>query len=388
MFLLRLLKRLFGKKEVSPVKKHSVSNYLTKTKTIPPVKPKENEKTVPVEKHKASTSLPSSLLDDSESERVIMPDDRQGERLGTILLKYNMITYEKLHKALKIQAQANPRKFLGEVLIDEKMLSEENLVSAISRQFKIPYVQVNKYTIPKEIIKLIPYETAKKNLVIPLHKIGQVLTLGMVNPQPAEAVAELEKLSGCKIKFVICKMSEVRDALKVLYESGPGSNRVVTGQSPVEKKSQNGIDDTKVGQPNLAVSQIPFPKPPAVQNGIKTTVSPAALPADKLPTVKEPVQSQSPHRITGEPRKEIKTTPIPVVGKLPKEPVQVQTQTAVTDESQKKTTSLTEDEFNLAIKEITINFIPLWEQKYHREKIIKAEQISEEEFEFSRSCTI
>ncbi|MFH1226689.1 MAG: hypothetical protein V1701_02145 [Planctomycetota bacterium] len=184
-------------------------------------------------------------------DHVILPGGKS-DRLGEILLKYNIITPEKLQKALAIQASLEHPKFLGEILIDEKMLTEDELVSVVSRQFKIPYININKYGIDREILRLIPEQIVREALVLPISKMGRELTVGMVNPQDQRTVKELENLTGCEIKIVLCKPAEIKAAIEAVYRTTPAS-------APAEPPRDDG-EYPESGTAVISTMGVPFSK--------------------------------------------------------------------------------------------------------------------------------
>ena len=95
-------------------------------------------------------------------------------KLGEVLLQYNMISRENLEKALEIQQQSfvpsgtqdnavQTRKLLGEILIEHKFITEEQLLSAFARHCRIPYIKLNKYGLPKAAIKSVPEDFVNRH---------------------------------------------------------------------------------------------------------------------------------------------------------------------------------------------------------------------------------
>ncbi|MFA5793555.1 MAG: hypothetical protein WC980_00595 [Candidatus Brocadiia bacterium] len=211
--------------------------------------------------------------------------DRKQDKLGSLLLRYNITTQENLQKALEIQANSKTGKFLGEIMIDEKMITEDDLVSVLSRQFRIPYIKISKYSIPREVLRLVPEDMVRRNLLLPINKMGKVLTVGMVNPQNTKAIDELKLLTGCEIKAIICKLTEIKDAIKTLYGEVAITTKIVLDPGekietpiPVVAKEINVLELTEApeskpapvkaeslsqpGSTGISVSELSFPKPP------------------------------------------------------------------------------------------------------------------------------
>ena len=138
--------------------------------------------------------------------------------LGQILIKRNLITSEQLKEALEIQKKE--KGFLGEILVRLKHITEKDIVVALIVQCGFPYIAVNKYDIDPNVIGLIPEEQARKFHVIPLDRVGDVLSLVMANPLDTAMIAGLEKATGCKIATFIATKAEIDEAISHWYKKG------------------------------------------------------------------------------------------------------------------------------------------------------------------------
>ena len=79
----------------------------------------------------------------------------------------------------------------------EKMgfISETEIVQALADSLGIPFMDLSDYLIDSEVIKLVPETIAKKHKAVPLFKIGDSLTVAMVDPQDVSAIDEIRKKS-------------------------------------------------------------------------------------------------------------------------------------------------------------------------------------------------
>src|SRR5208283_4845985 len=110
--------------------------------------------------------------------------------LGEILIQRKRITLEQLEGAL--QSQKEKGGFIGEILVNAGYLDERDIVVALVIQCGLPYIAVNKYTIDPGIVRLIPKEVAQKEKVIALDRIGDILSVVMVNPLTDDKKNHLE----------------------------------------------------------------------------------------------------------------------------------------------------------------------------------------------------
>jgi hypothetical protein len=135
--------------------------------------------------------------------------------LGEILIQRKRITREQLEGALQIQKQKGG--FIGEILVDLGALDERDIVVALVIQCGLPYIAVNKYAIDPQIVRLIPQEVAQKEKVIALDRIGEILSVVMVNPLTDDKKNYLETLTKCRVATFISTKSEVEEAIARNY---------------------------------------------------------------------------------------------------------------------------------------------------------------------------
>ena len=90
---------------------------------------------------------------------------RERMRLGDLLIKQKVLTEDELQKALALQKGSG--KKIGEVLVDEGFISEEMIVRALQMQLGLKVVQLAGVTIPKEVRNLVNVDLLKKYCELP-----------------------------------------------------------------------------------------------------------------------------------------------------------------------------------------------------------------------------
>ena len=135
--------------------------------------------------------------------------------LGQILIKRGLITQEQLKEALELQKKDGG--FLGEVLVKLRHITEKDIVVALIVQCGFPYIAVNKYEIDLKVLDLIPQDVAEKHHVIPLDRVGDVLSVVVANPLNQPMIEELEQISNCKIATFIATKGEIDEAITHWY---------------------------------------------------------------------------------------------------------------------------------------------------------------------------
>ena len=87
------------------------------------------------------------------------------QRLGDLLVKEKIITPEQLEQANKVQKEQSCR--LGSALVKLGFLTDEDVTNFLSRQYGVPAINLSYFEIDPAVVKLIPFETAKRYQILP-----------------------------------------------------------------------------------------------------------------------------------------------------------------------------------------------------------------------------
>ena len=142
------------------------------------------------------------------------------ERLGELLVKKNYIAADQLKKALEDQRLKGGR--LESALIRLGYIKEEELLSFLSAQYRVPSIKISKIEINPNVIKLIPSSTSKKYIIIPINRVGPKLTLAMSDPSNIVVIDEIKFMTGFNVEPVVASEAEIIDAIKKYYGGGGG----------------------------------------------------------------------------------------------------------------------------------------------------------------------
>jgi type IV pilus assembly protein PilB len=150
------------------------------------------------------------------------------ERLGQVLLQRGVITAAQLKEALAVQKAEGG--LLGETLTRLNFATEEDITQALAMQHDFPYLPLANYEMDPDVIKLIPEDLAKKYFVLPVDKMGDILTVVMANPLDKEAVEAVENCTKCTIEVFVATYTELKETIERAYsrkqagESGESKN--------------------------------------------------------------------------------------------------------------------------------------------------------------------
>src|ERR1700722_17402920 len=137
------------------------------------------------------------------------------QRLGDLLVKEKVITTEQLQQATKVQKESNCR--LGSALVKLGFLSDEDVTNFLSRQYGVPAINLSYFEIDSSVVKLIPYETAKRYQILPLSRVGASLTIAMVDPTNVFAMDDIKFMTGFNIEPVVASESSILEGIDKAY---------------------------------------------------------------------------------------------------------------------------------------------------------------------------
>lgn len=192
------------------------------------------------------------------------------KRVGQLLIEAGLIDDAKLQEALRVQAERGGKLF--EVLITLGHLGKDDLHVFLSKQSGVPAIDLRNYEIPRDLISLVPKVFAQEHIVLPIDKLGRLLTVGMACPLDSATIAELERVTGLKVKAMLCRFDDIYAAIKNYYPPDPAAE-------PAQEPEQEYASFTKAAAPaaapvaqpaaavpSAAVSPVAKPLPPAVKH--------------------------------------------------------------------------------------------------------------------------
>lgn len=137
------------------------------------------------------------------------------QRLGDLLVKEKVITLEQLEQAIKLQKESHSR--LASALVKLGFLSDEDVTNFLSRQYGVPAINLSYFEIDPAVVKLIPYETAKRYQILPLSRVGASLTIAMVDPTNVFAMDDIKFMTGFNIEPVVASESSILEGIEKAY---------------------------------------------------------------------------------------------------------------------------------------------------------------------------
>ena len=157
-----------------------------------------------------------------------------------ILLEKAVITKEQLDKA--IEESKKKGMPVSKVMVRSGMVTEEAYVQAMSEAMDMPYVSLANYIIDAETVKLIPESMAQKHKAMPIFKIGNSLTVAMVDPKDIVAIDDLSRRAKCEIEAVFSAEGAILNAIDQYYKTASSFNDVIKDIDKEKRLQESNVE--------------------------------------------------------------------------------------------------------------------------------------------------
>lgn len=140
---------------------------------------------------------------------------KQTTRIGDLLVQNQVITSEQLSRALEIQRDTGQK--LGRVLVDQRMVDEDQFLSFLSQQMEIPFIDLKRFQFDVALIQRLPETYARRHRAIVLQEKPTGLLVGMADPMDIFAFDEIERILQQPVEQALVRESEVLNTLDLVY---------------------------------------------------------------------------------------------------------------------------------------------------------------------------
>ncbi|HEY8667321.1 MAG TPA: GspE/PulE family protein [Tepidisphaeraceae bacterium] len=138
----------------------------------------------------------------------------QRQPLGQLLLQKGVVTTEHLERALEEQRRSNHQKLLGEVLVELRLCTEDQIIEALAQAYGVPYARVSPKIADPKVIAVMPKDFLEKHTVLPLFLIEGVLTVAVPEPANVFLLEEIERISGYAVQVVAATTRDIKATLQ------------------------------------------------------------------------------------------------------------------------------------------------------------------------------
>lgn len=133
------------------------------------------------------------------------------KQLGAILLEEGMLTEDQLMDAVGEQQQRG--QSLGRTLVEMGLISEAQLVRALASQVGMEFVELVDYPVDRTAVTLVPATVCRRHTALPISREGNTLKVAMSNPGNVVAVDDFRTITGLQIQTVVAAHDDVLSAI-------------------------------------------------------------------------------------------------------------------------------------------------------------------------------
>jgi len=151
-----------------------------------------------------------------------------GSALGEILVRESVITPDHLKSAQDYQKKHDIS--LGSAIVSLGFVTPEEMAQGLSRHLGYPYIDLDQFEVYPDVLSVIQSETAKKYMIMPVHRIRSFLTLAMMDPTDLDVIEDIRFRTGLSIQPVIASENGIMNAINKYY----GVSSAVRVKKPIE----------------------------------------------------------------------------------------------------------------------------------------------------------
>lgn len=138
-------------------------------------------------------------------------------KLGEILVAAGKITEEQLNYVLNKQGVVG--KKIGQILVDEKMVSEDDMINAIVAQTGIQKVDLSEVELDKKAIKMVSQNLCQKHDLAPFGFNQSKIKVALADPLNIFAIDDVSISTGLDVEVYIASIKDIRRFVEVNYSS-------------------------------------------------------------------------------------------------------------------------------------------------------------------------
>src|SRR5438067_3950075 len=136
-------------------------------------------------------------------------------RLGEILVQQKLLSDDQLNQALADQKRTGRK--LGRVFVENGFVTEDQISGALARQLGIPYINLKFYNINQDVVRLLPETQARRFRALVLEDRPDTVLVGLSDPTDLFAYDEVARLLKKGVELAVVNETEVLAAIDRIY---------------------------------------------------------------------------------------------------------------------------------------------------------------------------
>jgi general secretion pathway protein E len=136
-------------------------------------------------------------------------------RLGEILIERKLITEEDLERALELQKERGDK--IGKTLVDMGFIAMRDVLAALSEQLGVPLISIDSPPLVSAETEALSPRFLRQSRCLPMSREDHTITLAMADTNDFEAIASVRRCTGLNVGAVLAPEQEIIDAIDKYY---------------------------------------------------------------------------------------------------------------------------------------------------------------------------
>jgi len=172
------------------------------------------------------------------------------KRLKKTLVHWGLLSSEDAEAASQEAEEAD--KSLATLLVEKEYVDEKSMMGALSREVGVPPIDLDNLEVDDELIEKIPLDISKQYEMVPVARVGNIITIAVANPFDFLKIDDIRIVTGCDIRPVISTERKILEAIPRLYNARTQQMEDLLKKSVDGDISVKEDDDEEEGEEDLA----------------------------------------------------------------------------------------------------------------------------------------
>ncbi|HEY3227410.1 MAG TPA: GspE/PulE family protein [Planctomycetota bacterium] len=170
--------------------------------------------------------------------------DKFAQRIKKVLLKHGAGDVNRLEEAFAAAEKADVTS-LADFLLQREYLDETSLLSAMAQETNFSPIDLDKIAPAKEALESLNQELASYYCVLPVARLGNLLTLAVGNPFDILKLDDVRTLTNCDLRTVVSTERTIRRNIARAYggdaNGGDGAEAALTTPSDAAQAAETAL---------------------------------------------------------------------------------------------------------------------------------------------------
>jgi type II secretory ATPase GspE/PulE/Tfp pilus assembly ATPase PilB-like protein len=126
-------------------------------------------------------------IDQDALDQAALLQKRKGTRIGEVLIDEGLVTAEDVELALAEQRKRGGKR-IGQILVDLKLVSESDLAQTLAKKFQLPFVDLDACEVDLEAVAEVSRDVIEKYRILPVATTSRVLMVAMGDPLTVDGI--------------------------------------------------------------------------------------------------------------------------------------------------------------------------------------------------------